>query len=130
MTNTSRLTLILVIEDNLNDIELFKRVINRFDDSITIVIHKTGEDALEYLISVLTTPDLILLDLALPGMDGIEFMKAMRDVNRLKDIPVIIVTGRPMDIARAHSENANDYIVKPLTLERFGGLLERLGYTN
>jgi len=126
-----RLEILLLIEDNSNDILMIERVINQFDLSITVVTHETAETALEYLMSVLTNPDLILLDLKLPGMNGIEFMRTIHEIKKLKDIPIAIVTGSdPLEISEGHRENASDYIAKPLTPERFSGLLSRLGFQN
>lgn len=126
------LNLLLIIEDNPQDCTLIQRVINQFDLSITVVIHHSAESALEYLTDVLNNPQLILLDLTLqPGaMDGIDFMRAMRKIKRIAEIPIAIVTGGAMDVARAHSENASDYILKPFTASQFSKLVSRLGFEN
>lgn len=128
------LNLLLLLEDNPQDCILISRVINQFDLSISIVTYHTGESALEYLTGVLIVPQLILLDLTLqPGkMDGIDFMRMVKKDKRLKSIPIAIVTGGAMDIARAHSENADDYILKDnfKTPEQFSQLLTRLGFEN
>ena len=132
MTSKNLLISVLVIEDNPSDCVLIERVIKQFDSSISVVMYHTAENALEYLTDVLNNPQLILLDLTLQpsAMDGIDFMRAMRKIKRIAEIPIAIVTGGAMDVARAHSENASDYILKPFTTSQFSKLVNRLGFEN
>jgi CheY-like chemotaxis protein len=117
---------ILLVEDNAGDarltLEAFKegRVLNR----LTVV--QDGVQALAYLrrqgpYAAVRLPDLILLDLNLPRMSGREVLTQIKSDERLKSIPVVVLTTSEdeRDIARAYSQHANCYITKPVDLEQF-----------
>lgn len=123
---TSRTIEILSIEDNDGDarltLEAFKegKVINNLT-----VIHD-GAEALAYLrqqgkYANAVVPDLILLDLNLPKMDGREVLSAIKTDRRLMSIPVVVLTTSASqdDIARAYHHHANCYITKPVDLDQF-----------
>jgi chemotaxis family two-component system response regulator Rcp1 len=122
----SRAIEILLIEDNAGDarltLEAFKegKVINNLT-----VIHD-GVDALAYLrrqgrYADAVPPDLILLDLNLPKMDGREVLAEIKSDARLMAIPVVVLStsASPDDITRAYSYHANCYITKPVDLDQF-----------
>jgi two-component system, chemotaxis family, response regulator Rcp1 len=117
---------ILLVEDNAGDarltLEAFKegKVIN----NLTVV--NDGVEALAYLrrqgrYASATVPDLILLDLNLPKMDGREVLAAIKAEPALKTIPVVVLTTSAAqdDIARAYGSHANCYITKPVGLDQF-----------
>jgi CheY-like chemotaxis protein len=117
---------ILLVEDNAGDarltIEAFKdgKVLN----NLTVV--RDGVEALAYLrrqepFTDAVTPDLILLDLNLPRMDGRQLLAAIKGDDQLMRIPVVVLTtsGSQDDIARAYGSHANCYITKPVDLDQF-----------
>ncbi|HON56941.1 MAG TPA: response regulator [bacterium] len=115
--------LLMELEDKLKDIELF-----RVSD---------GEEALDYLYrrgdkySKLTNhflPDLILLDLRLPKIDGIEVLSTIKNDKNLKKIPVVMLTSSDAenDIIEAYNNYANSYLVKPLNFDKFSKMLDSL----
>lgn len=124
-----KLEILLLVEDNQNDITLTQRVIVSVSSDIHIVVYLTGESALEYLQTTKEIPQLILLDIGLPKMDGIEFIRQMKLNKRLQPIPVVILTGLALDIARAHAADiAAGYIVKPIEGRQFKKQLIELGF--
>lgn len=122
----SRTIEILLVEDNLGDarltLEAFKegKVLNH------LTVMKDGVEALAYLrreggYSGARMPDLILLDLNLPRKSGREVLAEIKADERLRTIPVVVLTTSEdeQDIARAYSQHANCYITKPVDLEQF-----------
>ena len=117
---------ILLVEDNEGDIyltlEAFKD--GKFKNSISVV--RDGAEALQYLLKEgkhqeAETPDLILLDINLPKMDGKEVLKVIKNHEALKSIPVIMLTtsSSETDIMDSYNGHANCYVVKPVKLETF-----------
>lgn len=128
-----KLELIEIIEDNDADVAIISRILRLLVAHVAIVAHSSGERALEYLQQAAPRPQLILLDLSLPGMDGFEFIRQMREIKRLDTVLIVIITGAAMDIARAHAaEVAAGYLVKTVDSEKFAEqfkeLLIRLGF--
>ena len=122
----SRTIEILLVEDNPGDarltLEAFKeaKVINHLS------VVSDGVEALAYLrregrFASASTPDLILLDLNLPKMDGREVLAAIKEDVRLRTIPVVVLTTSSSqdDVARAYGHHANCYITKPVDLDQF-----------
>ena len=123
---SSRAIEILLVEDNPGDarltIEAFKE--GRVTNSLTVI--NDGADALAYLrregkYSAAKLPDLVLLDLNLPKMDGREVLAEVKSDERLRNIPVIVLTtsSAPEDVKRAYGNHANCYITKPVDLDQF-----------
>jgi CheY-like chemotaxis protein len=123
---SSRPIEILLVEDNPGDarltIEAFKE--GRVTNSLTVI--NDGADALAYLrregkYSAAKQPDLVLLDLNLPKMDGREVLAEVKSDERLRNIPVIVLTtsSGPEDVKRAYGSHANCYITKPVDLDQF-----------
>lgn len=129
---------ILLVEDNEDHAELVRRSFN--DNRVANTIHhvKDGEEALDYLFrrgayseqNSSPRPNLILLDLRLPRVDGIEVLREIKASEILKCIPVVILTssGAEQDIAGAYSNHANSYLVKPVDFEKFTKMMKDLGY--
>jgi CheY-like chemotaxis protein len=127
----------LLVEDNLDHAELIKRTLE--DQQIASKVrHLTdGQTAIEYLAQSGSAlgeenypqPYVVLLDLRLPRVDGIEVLKFIKESDRLKHIPVVILTtsDAERDVTRAYANYANSYLVKPVGYEAFQKLMEDLG---
>jgi len=130
---SSRAIEILLVEDNPGDarltLEAFKegKVLNR------LTVMKDGVEALAYLRrqgahASARVPDLILLDLNLPRKSGREVLMEIKGDERLKTIPVVVLTtsADEQDVARAYSQHANCYITKPVDLDQFLGVIRSI----
>jgi CheY-like chemotaxis protein len=117
---------ILLVEDNPADIRLAQETLKDYKLQNSLHVVHDGEAALAYLrregkFADAVLPDLVLLDLALPKIDGIEVLEQIRKDENLRDLPVVILTASQMDQRMMESFNvaADCYILKPLTLERY-----------
>ena len=129
---------ILLVEDNEDHAELVQRSFedNRVANRIYWV--KDGEEALDYLFrrgiyadeASSPCPNLILLDLRLPKVDGIEVLKTIKTDSNLKIIPVVVLTSSESekDICKVYDFHANSYLVKPIDFEKFTQLMQDLGF--
>ena len=135
--NGSPLT-ILFVEDNPDHAELVKR---SFEDHRVAnkIYHLTdGASALDYLLrrrgysdpERSPRPHLVLLDLRLPKVDGLEVLKFIRTSEGLDRIPVVILTTSQadLDVSKAYEHHANSYLVKPLDFDKFTQLMDDLGF--
>ncbi|MBD3273768.1 MAG: response regulator [Candidatus Marinimicrobia bacterium] len=123
---------ILLVEDDPGDQKLIKSSFfkQRILNDLSVV--ETGEEALEYLKSISPEtenenyPDLILLDLNMPGMGGKGFLKAMKNDDRFKHIPVVILTtsDSDRDILESYQLHAAGYIKKPVQFEDFQAVVK------
>lgn len=129
---------ILVVEDNPDHAELIRRSFAEHSDRIRLIVMRDGEAALDYLFrrgawaepSTSPRPQLILLDLRLPRLDGFQVLGEIKRSAKLSDIPAIILTTSEAesDIAEAYARHANSYLVKPVDFDRFvdlAGEIER-----
>lgn len=134
----SELTLeILLVEDNLNDAELSLYALKKFKISNHIHHARDGAEALEYLFGtgVAThplhsqNPRLILLDLKLPKVDGLEVLKKIKDNEITRTIPVVVLTSsrEERDIIESYNLGVNSYIVKPIDFEQFTEAIRDVG---
>lgn len=117
---------ILLVEDDRVDIMTVQRALKKIDVSNPLCVARTGVEALGMLRGdgfprIEPMPSLILLDLNLPQMGGIEFLKELRADPLLRALPVIVLTSsnEPGDRAAAFEYEVDDYIVKPHTFEEF-----------
>jgi CheY-like chemotaxis protein len=120
---------ILLVEDEPAHAELTKRAIRKAGNANRIFIVSDGEEAFDYLYhrgkyedkDKYPLPGLILLDIKLPGIDGIEVLKEIKEDTLLKRIPVIMLTTseREEDIARSYNHYANSYLTKPVGFKEF-----------
>jgi len=129
---------ILLVEDNPAHAEMVIRSFetNRVANTINHVVD--GEQALEYLNNEgaykdkdkYELPHVILLDLRLPKIDGLEVLATIKDSDRLKSIPVVILTtsAAEIDVAKAYKHHANSYLVKPIDFDSFTNMMDDLGY--
>ena len=129
---------VLLVEDNPAHAEL---VIRSFEDHrIANRIHHVsdGEEALDYLLrrgayadpAKSPTPHMVLLDLRLPKIDGLEVLKEIKSVKELEKIPTVIFTtsSAEVDVAKAYEYHANSYLVKPVNFEKFNQLMDDIRY--
>lgn len=117
---------ILLVEDNYSDVVLVKEAFKEGHTATNLSVVDDGEKALNYLrkkdkFSNVVTPDLILLDLNLPKINGIEILKIIKSDEDLRIIPVIMLSTsqNKEDIKSAYKNYANSYIIKPLDFEKF-----------
>jgi CheY-like chemotaxis protein len=116
---------VLLVEDNQGDVRLVREVLAGFTDGIQMSVVGDGLSAVQALRSSARKPDLILLDLNLPRMDGRSFLGWIKAEPDLRRIPVIVLTSSdaPRDVLEAYELNANCYLVKPVLLEDFEHVL-------
>lgn len=114
---------ILLVEDNPMDVEL---IIDAFKEArLTNKIHvaRNGKEALDYLFGQGENPlpDIVLLDLKMPGIDGHEVLRKIKSADKLKRLPVIILTSSrdEGDRAMSYDNGANSYLVKPVSFDDF-----------
>lgn len=117
---------LLMIEDNRDDADLLMESFRMAEVRFNVSVVKDGEEALAYLrkegkYAQANSPELILLDLNLPGKNGYEVLAEMNATESLKRIPVIILTSSRSDqaILKSYEKQAGCYITKPLTMEQF-----------
>lgn len=123
---------ILLAEDDSTDAEFFQRALSRLDSPPELVWCKNGTEALAGLEASSESsglPRLAILDIKMPGMNGLELLEKLKSDARTKDMPVIMMSSsdEPQDIARAYDCGANGYLVKP---SRFQDLRELVGSIN
>ena len=129
---------ILLVEDNTAHAELV--MLSLEDQALANKVHhvKDGEEALDFLfhrgqysdIEAYPSPHVVLLDLRLPKVDGLEVLKQIRLSDATKMLPVVVLTtsAAEADVARAYEYHANSYLVKPLDFEQFSKLMKDLGF--
>lgn len=117
---------ILLVEDNEGDIVLTREALTTGKIKNRISVVRDGEEALHFLhregkFMTAEKPDLILLDINLPKIDGIEVLTEIKEDDDLKSIPVVILTtsSSEKDVSAAYKNHANCYITKPVDLEKF-----------
>jgi len=120
---------ILLVEDNPDDVELTMRAFKKSMITNKVVVAKDGVEALDYLFHTGSykarnpgrNPALVLLDLKLPRVDGIEVLKRMRKDERTKTVPVVVLTSskEETDVINGYSSGANSYVRKPISFEEF-----------
>lgn len=130
--------LVMLIEDNADHAELIIRTLEEHKIANQVRHFFDGQTALDYLFrrgefsdpSKNVRPHLVLLDLRLPRVDGIDVLNAIKTDEVLKCIPVVILTtsDAEKDVARAYYHHANSYLVKPVGFEEFNQLMENLGF--
>ncbi len=129
---------ILLVEDNEPHAELVIRSFGDHNVANPIRVVQDGEAALDYLFQrgeygdheKFPRPNVILLDLRLPKIDGLDVLREVKTQPQLRDIPVVVLTTSEAetDIARAYEYHANSYIVKPVDFGMFTKLMRDLGF--
>jgi CheY-like chemotaxis protein len=135
MTN-AELKRILLVEDSPNDVELTLAALAENHLANEVVVVKDGEEALDYLYQrgryrLRTTghPAVVLLDLKLPKLSGLEVLERVKKDDRMKMIPIVMLTSsrEDSDLARSYELGVNAYVVKPVTFQDFVHALGELG---
>ena len=129
--------IILLVEDNPDDVLLTKRAFKKSNILNELVVASDGVEALDYLFGtgayegrdLNIMPVLILLDLRLPKLDGIDVLRRIRDDERTKLIPVVILTTSKehQDLIQSYNLGANSYIRKPVDFDQFVQAVKQLG---
>jgi two-component system response regulator len=128
---------ILLVEDNPSDIKLTKRALEQHQITNPLVVAEDGREALDYLFGTgqyagQPPPDLpavVLLDLKLPKVDGLEVLKTIRADDRTKLLPVVVLTSSSQeeDIVASYTQGANSYVRKPVDFTQFAEAVRVLG---
>jgi len=129
--------IILLVEDNPDDEALTLRAFKKSNIPTRVVVAHDGVEALDYLFATGThagrdeseNPSLVLLDLKLPKIDGLEVLKRIRDDERTQLLPVVILTSskEDQDLRKVYSLGANSYIRKPVDFDKFMSAVLQLG---
>ena len=129
---------ILLVEDDPAHAEIVRRNLGDFRLANRIVHVADGQAALDYLFhqadyadpKTSPRPNLILLDLRLPKVDGLEVLRRIKDDEELKLLPTVVLTtsGAESDIVNAYTHGAGSYLVKPVDFEKFTKLMEAFGF--
>jgi len=128
---------ILLVEDNPDDVELALHALRKENLANSINVARDGEEALEFLFcqgpyagrSFEQPPKLVLLDLKLPKVDGLEVLKRLKADERTKTIPIVILTSskEERDLIKGYGLGANSYIQKPVDFEQFRETIKTVG---
>ncbi|HVS51274.1 MAG TPA: response regulator [Opitutaceae bacterium] len=127
---------ILLAEDNPNDVELTLAALHRLNLANELVVVHDGAQALDFLHRrnnfagrAAVLPAVILLDLKMPRVDGLEVLRAIRGHAELRTLPVVILTssGQESDLVKGYQLGANAYVVKPVDFEEFIRAIGQLG---
>ncbi|MCX8109807.1 MAG: response regulator [Syntrophorhabdaceae bacterium] len=122
--------IILLVEDNPDDVELTLHALKKNNITNEIVVAKDGKEALDYLMKHdRSIPVLVLLDLKLPKIDGIEVLRRIRNNERTRLLPVVILTSskEEQDLLNGYTYGANSYIRKPVDFNQFAEAIRQLG---
>jgi len=129
---------VMLIEDNVDHAELVIRTMQEHKIANKVRHFLDGQSALDYLFqrgeysdyNTNPRPHVILLDLRLPRVDGMDVLRAIKENDDLKTIPVVVLTTSEAekDVARAYYNHANSYLVKPVGFEEFRKLMDDLGF--
>jgi len=132
----SDLARILLVEDDPRDVELTLTALGEYNLANEVVVTRDGEKALDYLYSrgefstrSHDNPAVMLLDLKLPKIDGLEVLQQIRSDERLKLIPVVVLTSshEERDMIRSYQLGVNAYVVKPVDFHEFVNAIKELG---
>jgi CheY-like chemotaxis protein len=128
---------ILLVEDNPQDLELALRALRKANVTNRIQVARDGAEALEFIFcegphagrKIEDTPRVILLDLKLPKVDGMEVLTRVKTDPRTRAIPVVVLTSskEQNDVVESYQLGVNSYIVKPVNFERFVEAVQQLG---
>lgn len=128
---------ILLVEDNANDLELTIRALKKHNLANRLFTVKDGEEALEFLFAegryagraMNHSPKVVLLDLKLPKVDGLEVLKRIKTDERTKQIPVVALTSskEDRDVIKTYKLGVNSFVSKPVGFDEFSEAVAKLG---
>lgn len=128
---------ILLVEDNPTDAELCIRALKKSNLANKLVWVKDGEEALDFLFAtgsyaernILTPPKVVLLDLRMPKVDGMEVLRRIKEDERTRAIPVVVLTSskEDRDVAESYQFGVNSFINKPVEFDEFAKTVSQLG---
>ncbi len=128
---------ILLAEDNERDIELTLAALEEYNLANEVVVVRDGAEALDYLYArgsfagrANGLPVVVLLDLKMPKMDGLEVLRHLRADETLKHLPVVMITSsrEEQDLIRSYQLGANAYVVKPVDFRQFVDSVKEIGF--
>ena len=129
---------ILLVEDNPSDLELAMHALQKYNLANNIEIKRDGAEALDFLFcqgrysnrDIERGPKIVLLDLKLPKVDGLEVLKKIKAHAKTRNIPVVVMTSsnQERDIVESYELGVNSYIVKPVDFEQFADAVRTIGF--
>ena len=135
--NPTNIVEILIVEDTSEDLDLTLRALRKAKITNHIQVARDGEEALEFIFcegpfaerKIEDGPKVILLDLKLPKIDGLEVLQRIKSDSRTKSIPVVVLTSsrEQSDVVESYNLGVNSYIVKPVNFEQFSEAVQKLG---
>ena len=135
--NPENIVEILIVEDTSEDLDLTLRALRKAKITNHIQVARDGEEALEFIFcegpfaerKIEDGPKVILLDLKLPKIDGLEVLQRIKSDPRTKSIPVVVLTSsrEQNDVVESYNLGVNSYIVKPVNFEQFSEAVQKLG---
>ncbi len=133
---TNELGRILIVEDDPKDVELTLTALEEYNLANEVVVTRDGEEALDYLycrgnfkMRTSDNPAVLLLDLKLPKVDGLEVLQQIKSDEKLKMIPVVVLTSsrEERDMVASYKLGVNAYVVKPVDFHEFVNAIKELG---
>jgi two-component system, response regulator len=128
---------ILLVEDNPDDIDLMLHAFRKGSLKNEVTVVRDGAEALDYLFGtgqyygrdINVTPDVVLLDLRLPKLNGLQVLQRIRDHEHTRLIPVVILSAsdKAEDILQGYNTGANSYVLKPTSFSQFSDTVQSLG---
>lgn len=135
--SNSQSKVVLLVEDNPDDVELALRAFKKYKIMNDVIVVNDGTEALDYLFGkgkyagrdMSKLPEVVLLDLKLPKVDGLEVLQRLRADERTKYLPVVILTSsnEELDVMNGYKFGANSYVQKPVDFTQFSEAVGRLG---
>jgi CheY-like chemotaxis protein len=136
MVNMNKIGRILIVEDDAKDVELTLTALEEYNLTNEVVVTHDGEQALDYLYCrgeyktrSRDNPAVMLLDLKLPKVDGLEVLKQIKADERLRIIPIVVLTSskEEKDMVASYRLGVNAYVVKPVDFHEFVNAIKELG---
>jgi two-component system response regulator len=128
---------VLLVEDNVHDAEMTVRALKKVNLANNLVHVKDGEEALDFIFArgkfsdrkAVSQPKVILLDIKMPKVDGIEVLRQLKSSETTRTIPVVIMTSskEEQDVISSYKLGVNSYVVKPVDFEGFAKAVSELG---
>jgi CheY-like chemotaxis protein len=119
---------ILLIEDSASEARLVSRALELADELTRLTVAGDGDEAMAMLSPAKSSPRMILLDLRLPGRSGLDVLRAIRAVPRLRATPVLVLSGSedPQDVTASYEHGANGFIPKPTDMDGYERMAKAL----